>query len=124
MHFWEDICFKNGSLLSPKMFDKIAGHHYKRITDLARKYAVDIIDVDCDGVIDSLIPTWLDNGVNTMFPIEVGTWGASIKSWREKYGRELRCVAPETFDYFFKPVPRSVLPEASNKFAAVICLEF
>lgn len=27
-----------------------------------------------------------------MFPIEVGTWDASIAPWREKYGKELRGV--------------------------------
>ena len=27
--------------------------------------------------------------MNTMFPIEVGTWGASIKPWREQYGRQI-----------------------------------
>ena len=27
-----------------------------------------------------------------MFPIEVGTWNASIAPWREKYGKELRGV--------------------------------
>ncbi len=43
-------------------------------------------------MIDSLIPTWFANGVNTMFPVEVGTWGASIKPWREEYGRNLRAV--------------------------------
>ena len=48
--------------------------------------------MDCDGCIDRLIPTWLENGVNTMFPIEVGTWKASIAPWRERYGRELRGV--------------------------------
>jgi uroporphyrinogen decarboxylase len=43
-------------------------------------------------MIDALIPTWFANGVNTMFPIEVGTWDASIRPWREKYGKELRGV--------------------------------
>ncbi len=43
-------------------------------------------------MIDSLIPTWIENGVNTMFPIEVGTWEANIKPWRERYGEELRGV--------------------------------
>lgn len=55
-------------------------------------YGIDIISLDCDGLIDSLIPTWFENGVNTMFPIEVGTWGASISPWREKYGKELKGV--------------------------------
>jgi hypothetical protein len=91
-HFWEDICFKNGPLVKPSVFDEKVGPHYKRITELLKKYGIDIVSLDCDGVIDSLIPTWLENGVNTMFPIEVGTWGAEIKPWREKYGRTIRGV--------------------------------
>lgn len=91
-HFWEDICYKNGPLVTPAVFDEKVGPHYKRITGLLNKYGINIISLDCDGMIDSLIPTWLNNGVNTMFPIEVGTWNASIAPWREKYGKELRGV--------------------------------
>jgi hypothetical protein len=91
-HFWEDICFKNGPLVSPGVFEELVGPWYKRITDLVRSYGVDIISLDCDGQIDLLLPIWLKNGVNTMFPIEVGTWGASIAPWRARYGRELRGV--------------------------------
>jgi hypothetical protein len=91
-HFWEDLCFKNGPLVSPNAFDRLVGHHYKRITDLLLQYGIDIVSVDCDGWIDTLIPTWINNGVNTMFPIEVGTWDASIAPWREKYGKELRGI--------------------------------
>ena len=91
-HFWEDICFKNGPLVNPAVFAAKVGPHYKRITDLLHRYGVSIVTLDCDGVIDTLIPTWLENGVNTMFPIEVGTWNASITPWREMYGRELRGV--------------------------------
>ena len=50
------------------------------------------VSLDCDGKIDDLLPVWLENGVNIMFPIEVGTWQASIQPWREKYGREFRGV--------------------------------
>lgn len=91
-HFWEDICFKNGPLVIPDVFDEKVGPHYKRITDLLTQYGIDIVSLDCDGMIDSLIPTWFKNGVNTMFPIEVGTWDASIAPWREKYGKGLRGV--------------------------------
>jgi hypothetical protein len=91
-HMWEDICFKNGPLVAPSIFDEIVGPHYKRITDLLLKHGIDIVSLDCDGCIDALIPTWLKNGVNTMFPIEVGTWNASIAPWREKYGKDLRGV--------------------------------
>ena len=91
-HFWEDICFKNGPLVSPPIFNTLVGPWYKKITDLVHTYGIDIVSLDCDGWIDSLIPTWLTNGVNTMFPIEVGTWNASIAPWREKYGNDIRGV--------------------------------
>lgn len=91
-HFWEDICFKNGPLVIPDVFAEKVGPHYKRITDLLTQYGIDIVSLDCDGWIDSLIPVWLENGVNTMFPIEVGTWDASIAPWREQYGKDLRGV--------------------------------
>jgi len=91
-HFWEDICFKNGPLIMPSVFERLVGPHYKRITDLVNRHGLDIVSLDCDGCIDRLVPIWLKNGVNTMFPIEVGTWNASIAPWREKYGRDLRGV--------------------------------
>lgn len=91
-HFWEDICFNNGPLVVPSIFDEKVGPHYKKITELLNSYGIDIVSVDCDGVIDALIPTWINNGVNTMFPVEVGTWGASIKPWRQKYGKVIRGV--------------------------------
>lgn len=91
-HFWEDICFKNGPLIIPSVFEEKVGPHYKRITQLVNSYGINIVSLDCDGCIDALVPIWLKNGVNTMFPIEVGTWNASIGPWRKEYGRELRGV--------------------------------
>jgi hypothetical protein len=91
-HLWEDICFRSGPLINPRVFRIKVGPHYRRITDLLHSHGVHIVSLDCDGKIDALVPIWLENGVNTMFPIEVGVWNASIKPWREEYGRELRGV--------------------------------
>ncbi len=91
-HYWEDICFKNGPLVSPVLFDAKVGPHYKRINSLINEHGIKIISLDCDGLIDDLLSTWIENGVNTMFPIEVGTWNADISPWRKKYGKELRGV--------------------------------
>ena len=74
------------------MFRQKVGPHYRRITDLLRRHGITIVSLDCDGWIDALVPIWLENGVNVMFPIEVGTWNASIAPWREKYGREVRGI--------------------------------
>lgn len=91
-HFWEDVCYKNGPLISPAMFEEYTLPHYQKITELVRQHGIDIISVDCDGLIDSLVPVWLKGGLNTMFPIEVGTWNASIEPWREQYGRRIRGI--------------------------------
>lgn len=91
-HFWEDICFKNGPLLAPDVFNELSAKHYKRMTDLCHEYGIDIISLDCDGVTTELLPTWFENGVNTMFPIEIGTWGDQFEAARKKFGSEMRGV--------------------------------
>lgn len=88
-HFWEDICFKNGPLLNPDLFDELCAKHYKKRTDLCHEYGIDIISLDCDGVTERLLPTWFNNGVNTMFPIEVGVWGDQFEAARNKFGKEM-----------------------------------
>jgi len=92
LHFWEDICFNKGPLVNPAFFREVCAPWYAKITDVARKHGVEFASVDCDGCIDTLVPIWLESGVNIMFPIEVGTWSASIRPWREKYGCEIRGV--------------------------------
>ena len=88
-HYWEDVCFKNGPLLSPEIFDELCAKHYKKRNDLCHKYGIDIISLDCDGVTERLIPTWLENGVNVLFPIEIGTWGDQFEPARQKYGERI-----------------------------------
>ena len=88
-HYWEDICFKNGPLISPGKFDELCAKHYKKRNDLCHQYGIDIISLDCDGVVGKLLPTWVENGVNTMFPIEVGVWGDQFEPARKLYGNEV-----------------------------------
>ncbi|MBQ2546740.1 MAG: hypothetical protein II557_10650, partial [Clostridia bacterium] len=91
-HFWEDICFKNGPLVSPEIFGELCGKHYKKRCDLCHAYGIDIISLDCDGVVGQLLPTWFENGVNTMFPIEVGVWGDQFEPARQRFGPGMRGV--------------------------------
>lgn len=91
-HYWEDICFKNGPLLSPAIFDELCAKHYQKRNELCHRYGIDIISLDCDGVIDKLIPTWMRTGVNTMFPLEVGVWGDQFAAARAVHGSALRGV--------------------------------
>jgi uroporphyrinogen decarboxylase len=86
---WEDMCYKAGPLLSPEHFKRYLVPQYQRLTSLCRKHGCDVVWVDCDGKIDDLLPLWLAGGVNCMFPIEIGTWGADPVKLRKQYGKEL-----------------------------------
>jgi uroporphyrinogen decarboxylase len=88
-HYWEDICFKSGPLLSPAIFDELCAKHYKKRNELCHKHGIDIISLDCDGVVGQLIPTWIENGVNVLFPIEIGVWGDQFEAARETYGERI-----------------------------------
>ena len=69
--YWEDMCYKNGPLLSPAMFKKFMVPRYKKINDFLRNKGIDIIMVDSDGDVTELIPLWLEAGLNGIFPFEV-----------------------------------------------------
>ena len=69
------------------MFRELCAKHYKKTNDLCKKYGIDIISLDCDGVTEQLLPVWFENGVNTMFPIEIGVWGDQFAPAREKFGK-------------------------------------
>ena len=88
-HFWEDICFKSGPLIAPEIFRDVCAVHYKKRTELCKQYGIDLISLDCDGVTEKLLPIWLENGVNVMFPIEIGVWGDQFEAARAKYGKEM-----------------------------------
>ncbi len=89
---WEDMCYRGGPLLSPKIFEEVLVPHYRRITGLLRRYGVDVVVLDCDGEIKHLVPLWLDSGVNCMFPMEVGVWGTDPVAYRKQYGRDLLMI--------------------------------
>ena len=87
---WEDICFRSGPLISPAVFKKCVVPGYRKISNKLLQYGVELYVVDCDGLIDDLLPLWLEGGVNVMFPIEIGSWECEPRAFRQKYGRELR----------------------------------
>ncbi len=86
---WEDMCYSGGPLLGLEHFKKYLLPRYRRITDRLRNHGIDIVWLDCDGNIERLVPLWLDAGVNCIFPIEVGTWGADPVAYRREFGRDL-----------------------------------
>jgi uroporphyrinogen decarboxylase len=85
--FWEDMAFKSGPLISPKMFRRFMMPRYKVITELLRSKGVDIIFVDSDGGLNQLIPLWLESGINFFWPLECAA-GNDAVALRQQYGKE------------------------------------
>lgn len=88
LFFWEDMCYRNGSLISPAMFREFMTPRYRRITDLARSHGVEEIFVDSDGDVSELIPLWLEAGINGVYPMEVAA-GMDVVALRREYGKDL-----------------------------------
>jgi uroporphyrinogen decarboxylase len=68
---WEDICFKNGPIVSIDFFRDIVVPRYKRINKKLKQYGIDIWWTDCDGDVRPLLPYFLESGINCLFPFEV-----------------------------------------------------
>lgn len=70
-HWWEDMCYKSGPLLSPALFARLMVPRYRRVTEfLRRECGCAHHVVDCDGRIDELAPLWVEAGIDVMFPLE------------------------------------------------------
>lgn len=88
---WEDICFKNGPIVSVDFFESIVVPRYKRIDKKLKARGIDIWYTDCDGDVRPLIPGFLEGGINCLFPFEV--MGCSHPGeLLDQYGGELRIM--------------------------------
>ena len=86
VNFWEDMSYRSGPLISPKMFREFMLPAYKRVTSFLREMGVKIIIVDTDGNVEKLIPLFLEAGVTGIFPFEIQA-GNDIVSIRKRYPR-------------------------------------
>jgi uroporphyrinogen decarboxylase len=89
---WEDICFRSGPLVNPRIFDQYVAPGYRKIRRKLEEHGVHLLGVDCDGFIEPLLGHWLEAGVNLHYPIEIGVWNADPMALRNKFGKELRMV--------------------------------
>jgi uroporphyrinogen decarboxylase len=70
---WEDICFKNGPIVSIDFFKDVVVPRYKRIHKKLEARGIDIWYTDCDGDVRTILPHLLEGGINCLFPFEVNS---------------------------------------------------
>jgi len=88
---WEDICFKNGPIVSVDFFKTVVMPRYKRIHKKLKAAGIDLWYTDCDGDVRSILPYFLEGGINCLFPFEVNGCAHPAELLNE-YGRELRIM--------------------------------
>jgi len=86
--FWEDMAFNHGPLVGPALYRKFALKHYRRVCDWLHSQGITVIGLDSDGDIRTLIPIWLDAGINMLWPFEVQA-GMDVVDIRRTYGHDL-----------------------------------
>ena len=88
---WEDICFKNGPIVTLDFFTNVVVPRYKRIGRKLHAAGIDLWYTDCDGDVRPLLPGFLEAGINCLFPYEVNSCvhpGILL----DEYGKDLRIM--------------------------------
>ncbi len=88
---WEDICFRNGPIVSMDFYDSVVVPRYKRIGQKLHANGIDLWYTDCDGDVRPLLPGFLEAGINCMFPYEVNASGHPLLLL-EEYGEQVRMM--------------------------------
>jgi hypothetical protein len=84
IHLWEDMCGKQGPLISPKHWEEFMGPCYRRVKAFADEHKIPLISVDTDGQPEVIIPCMHRAGVNYLFPVEVAA-GCDANDLRRRY---------------------------------------
>jgi hypothetical protein len=64
VQIWEDMAYKAGPMISPRMVREFMLPAYQELVSYFRAGGVELIMVDCDGDMRSLLPIWLEAGVD------------------------------------------------------------
>ncbi len=86
--FWEDMAYRDGPLLSPDLFKEFMLPRYDEVCRYVRSRGVNLICVDSDGDVRTLIPLWIRAGLNGIWPLEVQA-GMDVVALQREYGRRL-----------------------------------
>ncbi len=80
----EDMCFKSGPLLSPKIFKDMFFVPYVKFIDFLKSNGVKHIMMDTDGNFDQLLPMFIDAGIDSISPCEAAA-GMDVVRLRKEY---------------------------------------
>ncbi|MGQ9730571.1 MAG: uroporphyrinogen decarboxylase family protein [Candidatus Zipacnadales bacterium] len=84
IHIWEDMCGRQGPLISPHHWQEFIGPCYRRIKEFAVDHDIPLLSVDTDGKPDDIVPPMMEAGVNYLWPNEVAA-GCDVNDYRRRF---------------------------------------
>jgi uroporphyrinogen-III decarboxylase len=90
--FSEPIGGNNGSLISPRMYEKFVLSTYMPVLEVLKRHGVDIIILRTYANARVLIPSMLKFGINCLWACETNAIAMDYRSIRGEFGRNLRLI--------------------------------
>jgi uroporphyrinogen decarboxylase len=88
VHLHEDMAYKEHPMISPEMTREFLLPTYQRWGALVKGHGCRLYAMDSDGFIESLIPVWIEGGINVCDPMEVAA-GNDLQRLRKRFGRAM-----------------------------------
>ena len=90
--FSEPIGGNNGSIISPRMYEKFVLSTYEPLLEILKRHAVEFIILRTYANARVLIPSMLKFGINCLWACETNAEAMDYRSIRSEYGRDLRLI--------------------------------
>ena len=100
VHLSEDMAYKAHPMIGPEMSREFLLPCWKKWGEIIRGAGVPLYGMDSDGLVDDLIPLWIEAGINQCDPMEVAA-GTDLPALRRRFGKNIaffggidkRCMA-------------------------------
>ncbi len=90
--FSEPIGGNNGSLISPRMYEKFVLSTYLPVLDVLKRHGVEVIILRTYANARVLIPSMIKYGINCLWACETNARAMDYRSIRGEFGRDLRLI--------------------------------
>jgi len=71
VYFWEDMAYKTGPLIGPKLVREFMMPYYRQLIEEMKKMGLKVFSLDSDGNIKVIMDMFIEAGINNFLPCEI-----------------------------------------------------
>jgi uroporphyrinogen decarboxylase len=109
----DDLAYRSGPMLSPRLIEEFFGDHYRRIAETAHALGMKIIFHSC-GNVTSLLPSFADWGFDAVHPLEP-TAGVDLAAAKREVGGRICLIGNIDVSYILVEGSREEVEEAVRR---------